>query len=102
MRDNLRKMQQMEKEERYMLMENFTKETLRMINAVAMVFTRILMVADMRENGKKISNMGKVRKSGTMELRPTKEISLWERSMAKVNSPGLMVQFTKENSRTMI
>lgn len=73
MKDNSRTTTQMGKEERYMQMENTTRENSKMTNAVDMEFIKILMEDVMKEIGMMINNMVRAKKFGTMELRPMKE-----------------------------
>ena len=73
MKDNLKTTMLMEREGRFMLMENTTKVNSRMTSVKDMGFTKILMGESMRDNGQMTSSMEKEKKSGTMEQRPMKE-----------------------------
>ena len=98
MKANSKTMKLMVKVERSTPMENTTMVNSKMTNAKVTEYTKILMVAAMKENGWMTSNMARVKKSGTMGLKPTKETSSWEKSTAKANSPGQMALSTRETS----
>jgi hypothetical protein len=72
-----------------------------MIKHMVMVFTAILMVQDMKENGKKISNTVWVLRLGQMAPNSKDNMSK-ERNMVKVHLLGLMDLLTQDNSLRII
>lgn len=79
-----------------MLMVMSMKENGKMIRPMGMENICIQMALNTRVNGKKISNMVRVKKPGQMVL-AMKVIMLKERKMALVNLNGLMAPHTKDN-----
>ena len=86
---------------RYFPMESTILATSPMIKLMAMVYSKISMVASMKETGKMTNNMDLAKKSGTMEQKLTK-VSFWTaKRMAKASLCGVMVPTTKETSSTV-
>lgn len=82
-----------------MLMETFTKETGRMIRLMGMVFICMLMALDMKEIGRRISNMVKALKDGLTVL-CIMASTLKDKSMGEALSNGATTLFSQESSRT--
>ncbi len=84
-----------------MPMAMFMRETGRMTKLMDVESTLMLMVADMRENGLKISNTASVLKDGQM-VQVMKDNTSKEKSMARVNSHGPMQAHSQETSMITI
>ena len=77
------------------------KEIGPMIKQKVMEFTRIWMVHNIKDSGRMINNMAKVRKHG-LTLQCMKEIMYLVKSMEKVHLYGQMVQYMLGNFTTII
>jgi hypothetical protein len=87
----------MAREDLFMLMVMSTMDSGLMIRLMDLVSIAILMELNTRATGKKISNTEMDLRHGQM-VQDMKDNTSRERSMVKVNSHGLMVAHTTENS----
>jgi hypothetical protein len=96
MRDSFIENKLMERVEESLQMATTILEISKMAKQMALVFSKICMVVNMKELGKMICSMVKARKSGITEMKLMKENSLRVKRMVRVNSHGKMDHTMKE------
>lgn len=99
MRDTGKIARQMEKVDLFTLMVMFMRVCGKMIKLMAMEFTCMLTVPDMKVNGKKTSNTERESRDGQME-RCTMESTSKVRNTVEELFSGVTTQFSLESSRT--
>lgn len=89
-----------EKENMYILLEEFMKEKFLITKDMDMVFTNILMEINMKDNGQKITNKEKV---NSFFLLKKMVVEMFTKdNLIKVNSLDLVIMFTESHRNNIL